>query len=227
MISQIRKCDFCDELSGVQDSTFGKIYGDQPRTRTLFRSNELVAIPSLGQIAEGHVLLLPITHHTAIADLHDVAFEELVGFWRKLIPILTRIYGPCVSFEHGIRPGATGGCGVTHAHLHVVPLGKAVDPLHSFKSRFPWTRLRDLNDLRVATPGMLGYLFYQNSQSEAYVFDTPNLASQYMRKVLSNLLGESNWDWRSAGREPKLIATLNRLSGCFAQYFPAANTVCQ
>jgi diadenosine tetraphosphate (Ap4A) HIT family hydrolase len=209
------RCDFCDEFSGKSESAFNRIYRRNPRTRVLFRSDNFALVPSLGQLAEGHLLLLPIMHWTAIGDLTGNLLEDFAGLCDAVLEILRREYGSCVAFEHGVRSGGAGGCGISHAHLHFVPLAPLLDPIVSLQLKFPHKRLGDLSELGNQSKGMLGYILYADSNSRIYLFDTPNLESQYMRKILTTNLGVHEWDWRAAGREERLLATLNRLSGWF------------
>jgi diadenosine tetraphosphate (Ap4A) HIT family hydrolase len=209
------KCDLCNEFSGNGPNTFERIYRNNPNSRILFRSNRFIVIPSLGQIAEGHLLLLPINHWTSIGDLGESLLAEFAELSRAVTKGLREQYGSCIAFEHGVRSASAGGCGISHAHLHALPLPQSLDPVDSLKSKFSYKRVADLNELRNESDGMSGYLFYQDTRSIAYVFDAPNLESQYMRKALTAVLGAHDWDWRSAGREERLLATLNRMSNPF------------
>jgi hypothetical protein len=62
---------------------------------------------------------------------------------------------------------------------------------------------------------MSSYLFYQDSKARVYLFNSGPLPSQYMRKLLADALNEKDWNWREAGREEHLLATLQRLSSHF------------
>jgi len=217
-------CDFCNEFSGDAQNAFDRIYHRDPGSRVLLRSDDFALVPSLGQIAEGHLLLLPIRHSTAIGDLTDGLLEEFTRLSGAVLRILRREYGPCIAFEHGVRSGGAGGCGISHAHLHAVPLPSSLDPIGSLKAKFLHQRMRDLSDLGKQSKGMAAYLFYADSRSRAYLFDTPTLESQYMRKALAANLGVHDWDWRTAGREGRLLATLNRLSRRFDKLRFSATT---
>ncbi len=209
-------CDFCEELLGGSDNSFARIYRGEPRNRILFGSDEFAIMPSLGQLVEGYLLVLPIKHFKALGDLPGPLFEELATISKRLGKIIKDQYGPYVLFEHGARSEGVGGCGIYHAHLHATPLASASDPVELLKLRFSYTELSHLNEISKQSADLPSYLFYQDSDARLYLFDTGPLPSQYMRKVLADALGGQDWNWRDAGREERLIATIRRLSGQFA-----------
>jgi len=181
----------------------------------LFRSNNFAVIPSLGQIVESYLLVLPIKHFKAVGDLPGHYLDEFVAVCQCVGKVLKDQYGPYFLFEHGTRSEGAGGCGIYHAHLHAVPLAQVPDPVDALKSRFPYVELTRINEISKQSAGLPSYLFYQDSNARLYLFDTGPLPSQYMRKVLADALGKEDWDWRTAGREERLFATIQRLSGRF------------
>jgi diadenosine tetraphosphate (Ap4A) HIT family hydrolase len=208
-------CDFCNELQGKSDNSFRRIYRDEPASRVLYRSNNFAVIPSLGQILEGYLLVLPIKHFKALGDLSRLLLEEFAAVSECVGKILRDQYGPYILFEHGTRSEGVGGCGIYHAHLHAVPLAQVPDPVDALTSTFPCAKLAQVNEIGERSAGLPAYLFYQDSNARLYLFDTGPLPSQYMRKVLADALGGKDWNWRDAEREERLLATTRRLSGKF------------
>jgi diadenosine tetraphosphate (Ap4A) HIT family hydrolase len=212
MTHTLIQCDFCNELSGSSENSFGRIYGEHIESRILSRSSQFAVIPSLGQVVEGYLLILPINHFRALGDLPGPLLQEFVAICERVGNILKDQYGPHILFEHGTRSEGVGGCGIYHAHLHAVPLAEVADPIDTLKVRFPYAELTHLNEISKRSAGLSSYLFYQDSRARLYLFDTGPLPSQYMRKLLADALGNQDWDWRTAGREERLLATVQRLS---------------
>jgi diadenosine tetraphosphate (Ap4A) HIT family hydrolase len=215
MTSTLTPCDFCNELSGGGENSFARIYSSHPESRVLFRAGNFAVIPSLGQILEGYLLLLPIKHFKALGDLPSLLLEEFAATCEYVGKTLKDHYGPYVLFEHGTRSEGVGGCGIYHAHLHAVPLAEAPDPVDALKSKFPYAELTHLNEISKRSGDLPAYLFYQASDAKLYLFDTGPLPSQYMRKLLADALGKAEWDWRTAGKEERLLATIQRFSTQF------------
>lgn len=215
MKSSTVSCDFCKEFAGDKDNAFTRIYCQDLFGRMLFRSEGFVVVPSLGQLTEGHLLLLPTKHFTAVGDLPDTLLREFSVIIENVAANVATEFGPHVAFEHGVRSAGFGGCGIYHAHMHTVPLAQSQDPIDTLKQRFPYVELDHLIEINKRSTGLPSYLFYQDSDARLYLFDTGPLPSQYMRKLLADGLGEPNWNWRNAGREERLLATISRLSNRF------------
>jgi diadenosine tetraphosphate (Ap4A) HIT family hydrolase len=208
-------CDFCNELSKSPDTSYTRIYGRNQKSRILFQSANLVVVPSLGQLVEGYLLVLPIAHFRALGDLPPALLEEFSELAEHTRNIVQNHYGKCIVFEHGTRSEGAGGCGIYHAHLHAVPLASAHDPINMLKVSFAFEEFKSLKELEKRSADLPTYFFYQDSEARLYLFDTGPLPSQYLRKVLADSLGQSDWDWRTAGKEARLLATMEKLSGKF------------
>jgi diadenosine tetraphosphate (Ap4A) HIT family hydrolase len=213
MISTPIQCDFCEELSGSSRNSFGQIYNGDPESRVLFGSEQFAVMPSLGQIIEGYLLIVPRRHWKAIGDLSAADVNELAVALHRVGEVLIKEYGPFVLFEHGTRSESVGGCGIYHAHLHATPLGTISDPVAALKLKFPYEELSELAEINDRTAGLSSYLFYRDSDGRFYIFNTGPLPSQYMRQLIAEAMGEQVWNWRAAGREDRLLATMRRLSG--------------
>ncbi len=222
--SRTSHCEFCNEFSGYSDNAFHALYHGIVRDRGLFTTENFRIFPSIGQIVEGYLLIAPIAHFRSLDELPTILCSELILLHDRVKRAVASGYGPCISYEHGTQSSLSGGCGIYHAHLHVLPLPPSLDPIDSLKSCFPHRRIRGLSEIKEQSNGMSGYIFYEDSDSRAHLFDTPKLESQYMRRILATMLGEHDWNWRAAGREERLLATLNRLSGHFDKLRFSATT---
>jgi hypothetical protein len=98
-------CDFCKEFVGDSENSFHRIYSRNPDSRVLLRSDEFAVIPSLGQILEGYLLVLPIKHFKALGDLSGLLLEEFAAVSQCVGKILREQYGPCIRHQskHGSR----------------------------------------------------------------------------------------------------------------------------
>jgi len=208
------KCDFCDEFAGGQQNAYAQYYG-KLRNRSILVTVRFRVVPTLGQLVEGHLLIVPTEHSCALADLPDDQIQELENLSQDLRGVLRSTYGQCVFFEHGIRTLGSGGCGIDHAHLHAVPLA-AEGVLPVLKDRFGGCGLQSLKEIRRAVPQDSSYLFFEDSSQRRHAFAVEHLPSQYLRKLIAQEIGKADWDWRQCGYEPELISTIERLSPTLA-----------
>ncbi len=202
-------CDFCDEFSGGASNAYTARFG--PKSKRVLDCGSLRVLPSLGQLVQGHLLILPAAHYCAIADLPDellMRFEELK---RNVSTTLKATYGDCIFFEHGIRGTQSGGCGISHAHMHAVPV-TADRVLDHVRDDFDGCVIQDLREINNKIPRDRSYLFFENSIGEQYVFSAPHVRSQYLRQLVAKEIGNVQWDWRDREYEPEITIALKRIS---------------
>jgi diadenosine tetraphosphate (Ap4A) HIT family hydrolase len=215
---RLKECEFCDEFSGGQRNEYVCRYG-LSANRALV-NGPLRVLPTLGQITEGHLLIIPVRHLCALADLSNEQIRELEDLREHVRSVLLDAYGACIFFEHGIRNEGSGGCGIDHAHMHAVPV-TAHGVLKILQKEFGGRSIHSIAEIRRILGHNSSYLFFEDALAQRYVFTVDNLPSQYMRKLVAASIGKSDWDWRKRGHEPELISTVQRLTPLFS---PLATT---
>lgn len=207
-------CDFCDEFSGGQLNAYASRYGMPPPKRVIFESGGFCIVPSLGQIVEGHLLIVPDHHICALADLAPEQILRLERLCQDVRSILTSAYGECIFFEHGIRKVGSGGCGIEHAHMHALPVPLRAAP-SVLAEMFEGRRIRSLSNIKEELPDS-SYIFFEDCCGGRSVFPIDRIPSQYMRKLVAESIGKTDWDWRAGSHESELISTMHRLSSLFS-----------
>jgi diadenosine tetraphosphate (Ap4A) HIT family hydrolase len=193
----VPNCDFCDEFSGGRVNSFFALYGDTLKTRIIASSTHFNVIPTIGQIVEGYLLIVPKTHYRALADLPPELRDEFACIVNAIHSAVLTTYGTYIMFEHGTRGSSSGGCGVTHAHMHVLPLAASNDPIDAVRANYPCKTIETVHQIIEGTTSS-SYLFYQDTCSHKYIFQTDYLPSQYVRQLLARALNSAAWDWRDA-----------------------------
>jgi diadenosine tetraphosphate (Ap4A) HIT family hydrolase len=208
-------CEFCDEFAGGAANSFAAYYAQELESRKIFEQDDFRVLPSLGQIMPGYLLVVPTRHFRAFADLTHEQLKAAEALKTSLTGKLRSIYGDCLLFEHGVRTSGSGGCGISHAHLHLVPFPDEKDPVEELIRAFPFEEVSNLVELGRVQPGR-SYLYYESVHSKKYVFYPPFIPSQYVRRLLAEALGVGAWDWRQCGREERLLKTLSQVSELLA-----------
>jgi len=112
------------------------------------RVGTAVAFPDAFPVADGHTLVVPVTH---LADLLALNPDELRDLWTLALTIARELRNAGADGVNiGANVGAAAGQTVAHAHLHVIPrrAGDAADPRGGIRWVLPdraayWNRPRD------------------------------------------------------------------------------------
>jgi diadenosine tetraphosphate (Ap4A) HIT family hydrolase len=154
-------------------------------------------MPSVSPLRVGHLLVLPRTHVTSCAQVNPTLLDQLPGIVAELTARLAGAHRQMLLFEHGVGACRDGGCGVTHAHLHLVPVTTA--ELASCISRFAY-------EAPGRTPGSLAQCLAKPSRNDTYMLmgtceharlaARDHVPSQRLRRLVAGVIGSGAEDWR-------------------------------
>jgi hypothetical protein len=158
------------------------------------------------------MLIVPREHVIAMGALSDSRLAELDDLKRSVATAMGHHYeSPVCAFEHGpSAEGCTLGCGVDHAHLHLVPLGfdigKAVEPF--MPEEAPW-RPAGPPECRDAFKRGAGYLYFEQPVGSGQIATDANFGSQLFRRAIATSVGlAGQFSWRDHLQLPKVEATV-------------------
>lgn len=166
----------------------------------LFQSHNFVVVPSLGAIVEGWLLVVPKRHYLCMGGLTENLFTELQTLRKHVSCVLESFYGPIVAFEHGPAMGDQAvGCGVDHAHLHLVPI--EIDLLERlpevFGDQLEWKPVDGIKDTKLFHDRGLSYLYLEQPLGHALLTTHPNFESQIFRRIIAQYYGRGErYNWR-------------------------------
>lgn len=210
-------CDFCRELSGDPESYFLRRYHAYTRSRVIARTRHFAAFPTLGQLFLGSLLVVPLAHNETCAELSAEHREELVQFTSVLSERL-KPWGEPVFFEHGAAAMTGAGCGLYHAHLHIVPVPDALPP----EELFPEATgiLPSLSSALKTLANSPHYLLMGNADRVAIrdiSVGIEHFPSQFFRRRLAERFSiPKPWDWRQFGTpEDDLLETLRKMQSTY------------
>lgn len=173
-------------------------------------NEHFVAIPSLGSIVPGWMLLVP---RRAITTLSLMNRDERRAFAALRADITDRLggYGKRVSaFEHGGSAGSLVSCGVDQAHLHLVPLD--FDLVEAVRRHdLGWRPCVGIHALSSAETGGREYLYAEHADVALIGFpEAPT--SQWFRRLIAQECGVEEWDYRKTPNLAQLRATAAELT---------------
>ena len=114
-------CIFCDILSGKLPSS------------VVYQDDRCTALMDIQPINPGHVLVIPNSHVTYLADLDEGVGSELFSVAQRIAAALRTSGLRCEGVNLFLADGEAAGQEVFHVHLHVFPRHKG----DGFGFKFP------------------------------------------------------------------------------------------
>jgi ATP adenylyltransferase len=176
------------------------------------RGEHLLAVPSIGPLLPGWLLVLPTSHELSFADFGCdttvmAELEEIAAWWAGL-------FGPLTWFEHGpVSVGSPVGCGVDHAHMHLVPL-EGLDLLALARSAMPSLRFESIggaDEISRCRQAGAPYLYLRSESGQSWLASSRNIPSQFFRQLIAAAQGRpGEFDWKTHPHHETLSCTLRR-----------------
>jgi ATP adenylyltransferase len=200
----------CCLCTGIAENDLRETW-NQP----VFESPNFVAIPSLGSLVEGWLLIVPKHHFISAAVLPAHLLGEMAQLKQNVCETLAKQYGPVCVFEHGpAGEHRAAGCGVDHAHVHVVPV--RADLMLAAQQFLPADvkfRQGTLAECRAAAESGSDYLYVEQPVGVEFVAFHQQFGSQTFRKAIASICGIPNeYNWRDHPNLNKVLATIDRLA---------------
>jgi ATP adenylyltransferase len=183
--------------------------------QVLFESKNFAVFPTVGSIIPGWLLVAPKQHRLCMGALDLIEFAELREVTNEACEALRERFGSVVVFEHGpTRPQSSVGCGVDHAHLHVV--STEIDMIEGVRAlangAFLWRQVNSIESTTRCWREGQPYLFVQRAGAEAWLTSDPNIGSQMFRRVIANACGLSTqFDWKLHSFESNVRLTVEAI----------------
>lgn len=197
-----------DELSPVSECRFCELSIEE---EVLLESDHAYSIPSLGAMVEGWMLVVPRRHAFSLAELDDADWHEFQTIASMTREKVEQAYGASITFEHGAAGASrSAGCGVNHAHLHVVPLAvdlrALIDASADTVGHYEW----HVSSPRPTLQPENDYI-HLGDRSGFWITHSRSVPSQVVRRAIARELHLDVWDWKSALREDLAHKTVSHL----------------
>ena len=121
-------CIFCDIVSGKKEAF------------VVWKNRDFLLFLDINPINPGHLLLIPKKHIEDVFDVPDVLYTKLFKIAKKAVPILS---GATNAKRIGL---AVEGFGVSHAHIHLVPVNKGNQLNPERAKKMSEKKLRELQE---------------------------------------------------------------------------------
>lgn len=196
------------------------------KSRFLLETDNWYAIPTMGSLTVGYILLVTKQHYLSLANLDSNLFFEMLNLKKSVEDFLFKKLGMhCIAFEHGTTNSySTGANSVDHVHLHILPFSRPV--WNEIITNIPATTVNTVesyNDLFEVWKKNIPdtYLLFQDlDQKLYYISDSSYMPSQLFRKCLAPYLGANYWDWRSESYSNNILETISLFKGIVSPLAP-------
>jgi ATP adenylyltransferase len=205
--------DFCSCFASSEFSSSRALW-DTP----LFETDDFVAVPSLGSLVPGWLLVVPRRESLCLGQLSSEHRERLGNFVEEIVPILESRFGPVAAFEHGpARRNSAVGCGVNYTHLHLVPTECDLRSQASvLVPQIKWHSCAGIDDTEAFSRRGEQYVYLQQrfGATPAAIGTSPVLPSQLFRRIIAKHVGKSeSYDWKQHPQLSTISETVAILSG--------------
>lgn len=209
-------CPFCKEYNEPRNNYYfnnlGKNIG--VTSRILCETKNWYAIPSLGCLVPGYILIVCKQHFLSLANLPIELYREFLELKLDIEKtILNKTEQHCICFEHGVTSTIiTGANSVDHVHLHIVPFSHLIWPdisekyhLTDFETLVNYDQLFALWEHTQPNT----YLFFQDIDCSIYYkCNAMVFPSQFFRMCISPYLNAEQWDWKQEYYQDNIIKTI-------------------
>ncbi|MFC9931977.1 hypothetical protein [Streptomyces sp. NPDC127190] len=179
-------CQFCTEFT-AREST----------TRIIIETaSGWVLLPTIGALAPGYCLFMPLEHLDAAADVTEAGLDRVAAETEQMRTLIQARYGPVILAEHGPRDCELGASCCSHCHLHLIPVPDPDRVTAAYqKTGGTGLRLTSMAALPAAADG--SYLYLSPRPGEHYYWPSAGFARQFVRRVCADELGIGDFfDWR-------------------------------
>jgi ATP adenylyltransferase len=200
----MKKCCLCSTLAS-------------PATRPVWdtavlESSNFVALPSLGSLVEGWLLLIPKQHYLSMGALPVALVSEMEEMKAQLGEQVKSRFGEVCIFEHGPAfESRNVGCSVDHAHLHLVPLTfdieEAARPFMPHDSEWSKASWSECQEAHLAGRD---YLYFEQPFGYGRISTHTDFGSQVFRKAIASQIGRPDqFNWREFPEMDTVARTIN------------------
>lgn len=200
-------CEFCEEVAShrIPKAYSGLADGG---SRVVRSTTEQIVVPSISPLGKNHVLIVPRVHVKSSVQLDAEARATFEKCKLDVVRDLTmRMATPVVVFEHGVGRDHSGGCGVSHCHVHVLPMDIRYVPvvLAAF--------MRDTHGELLPLSQLDSTMSYATLEvyggaGTSRVARHGHFPSQYIRHLIERALGLKPTHWRDMVRPEWFAETL-------------------
>ena len=193
---------------------------NHPWDEVLYETDHFVVVPTVGALIEGWLLIVTKQPYLCMGAVSEELLRELFILKDHVSSVLRQCYGEVSIFEHGpSKARQKVGCGVDHAHLHVLPVEYSLTEhvLAVTDTELDWQLVKSIHAVSKFSDAGIPYLYVEQTIGKACIASAWNVPSQLFRRVVADAIGlPKEFDWRNNPMESNVVSTVETLRGRFS-----------
>jgi len=214
---EVCECKYCSTLFGSQHHKAN----NQPWNEILWESDNFVIVPTLGAIVEGWLLIISKEHYVCMGAIEKDLHTELEEAINLAATAVSSLYGRSTIFEHGpCQQGLELGCGIDHAHMHVLPLQfnlRNAAKMSPEMGMFDWVQVES-TFCQLSQLHRLGasYMYIQEQGKPGYYCMAKQAPCQSLRRIIARKLDVAErYDYNKYPFRENVANTIARMKQVF------------
>lgn len=186
-----KECPFC------KDTRFNnnKLVNLPTQDCILFENNNIYVQVDISPLCLGHILIITNKHYLNFFETSNEIKEDVIKLKENIKKIYKEIYNTDVLFfEHGSSKPGYAGASIDHAHLHCIPY--KFDINDSLKSLLGNPIECNILSSSYQFKNEFSYIYTESSKSMEVIYKVDKLPSQFLRKLISEKLTNSDYLWQ-------------------------------
>ncbi|WP_413575499.1 HIT family protein [Bdellovibrio sp. HCB290] len=129
---------------------FCQIINREAPASIVYEDDLAIAFLDIEPVSEGHVLVIPKSHHARFAEMNPKTAGHLFEVAHKILKAIQASNIPCEGANLFLTDGEIAGQEVMHSHLHIAPRIRGdkhrYGYVHAEQSDYPRERLNQIAD---------------------------------------------------------------------------------
>jgi len=197
-------CPFCKNTRFKNNKL-----ADLPTEDTILFENEKIYVQvDISPLCLGHILIITNDHYLNFFKTSNEIKKDTIKIKDKIKEIYKQVYNTDVLFfEHGSAQSGYAGASIDHAHLHCIPYKFDInDSLHKLLGEPIECDILSSDNFN----NEFSYIYLESEQNGKLIYKVNKLPSQFLRRLLSENFGDSEYLWQEKCRTEDNKKNLNQ-----------------
>lgn len=186
-----KKCPFC------KDTRFNnnKLVNLPTEDSILFENDNIYVQVDISPLCLGHILIITNKHYLNFFETSNKIKKDVIKLKENIKKIYRQVYNiDVVFFEHGSAKSGYAGASIDHAHLHCIPY--KIDINESLNKLLGNPLECDILSSTYQFNNEFSYIYLESPQDRKIIYKVEKLPSQFLRRLICEKLGNTNYLWQ-------------------------------